>query len=112
MRRIPLHRAGRTGSSRAAAWSAGWLTCSRIWATLRGLRSSDMSMMRAAPTASAFPPPVVPWVYSSNSRMYGLPPAVNGSAFWGIEADFQVSRLISRVCGLGLRAWISLVCRA
>ena len=69
----------------------------------------DAGAAEAATTASALPPPVVPAVYSSNSRMYGLPSAVNGSAFCGIEADFQVSRLISRVCGSGLRAWISLV---
>jgi hypothetical protein len=38
-----------------------------------------------------------------------LPPAVNGSAFCGIEAFFQVRRLISRAWGSDLRAWISLV---
>jgi hypothetical protein len=36
---------------------------------------------------------------------------VNGIAFCGMEAEFQVSRLISRACGSDLRAWISLVSR-
>ena len=36
---------------------------------------------------------------------------MNGIAFCGMEAAVQVSRLISRACGSGLRAWISLVSR-
>ena len=68
-------------------------------------------MIRAAPTALRSPAPVVPAVYSSNSSTYGLPSVVNGIAFCGIDADFQVSRLTSRACGFGLRAWISLVSR-
>ncbi|UTI66719.1 hypothetical protein NBH00_11030 [Paraconexibacter antarcticus] len=36
---------------------------------------------------------------------------MKGIAFWGIDAEAQVRRLISRTCGFGLRAWISLVSR-
>ncbi len=68
-------------------------------------------MMRAAPTSSLLPPPLVPAVYSSVSMRYGLPWTVNGIAFCGMEALSQVSRLISRACGLERRAWISLVSR-
>ncbi len=68
-------------------------------------------MIRAAPTESLLPPPVVPPVYSSNSRTYGRPFTVNGIAFWGIDAFSQVRRATSRACGSGLRAWISLVSR-
>ena len=71
--------------------------------------SSEMSMMRAAPTRGPFPPE--------------LPLLVGGELVdldeVGLAADRhrdrvlrdrigQSSRLISRTCGFGLRAWISL----
>src|SRR4051794_3812214 len=36
---------------------------------------------------------------------------VIGLVFWGMDVVSQVSRLISRTTGLGLRAWISLTSR-
>ena len=65
----PDLRGVRPGSPEAALWSPGWLTCRRRLEITFGCVSSLMSMMRPAPTSLAFPAPVVPAVYSSNSRM-------------------------------------------
>src|SRR5436305_10772605 len=71
-----------------------------------------MSMIRAAPTMSGWPPGLsVDWLYSSISSTYGCPCSVNGIAFCGMDAAFQVRRLISRAWGFDLRAWIWLVSR-
>jgi len=56
------------GSPLAALWSAAWSTCRRRFEITRGWRSLEMSMMRAAPTASGLPFGLsVACVYSSNS---------------------------------------------
>ena len=71
-----------------------------------------MSTIRPAPTRFGSPPGLsVELSYSSNSSTYGCPFSVNGIAFCGIDAACHVRRLISRVCGFGLRAWIWLVSR-
>ena len=48
---------------------------------------------------------------SSISTRYGWPPIVTGIAICGIVSVGHVSRLTSRTCGFGLRAWISLTSR-
>ena len=59
---------------------------------MNGFVSSEMSMIRAAPTMFGLPFGFsVDWSYSSNSSTYGWPCSVKGIAFWGIEAEFQVS---------------------
>src|SRR6266446_7429973 len=83
--------------------------------TIVGLVSSLMSMIRAMgnggkPAAHAAVACAVleapPEPASSTKMTKGLPPIVTGIVCCATEPSFHKSLLISRGCGLGLRAWM------